>query len=88
MGLAKGIDYKMDRMKVYAFLHNCCTCESAAETISLHKTLKGAYQAMRKHRLKLCVEHRETRLKFGKKYYNWKYDNFRWWGIEKVDVIE
>ena len=77
-------------MSVYEFLYNSCTCESAAETVSIHRTLKGAYEAMRKHRWAMCVEHREEQLACGEGIVGrfWSYDSFKWWGIRKKKVIE
>lgn len=72
-------------MVIYEFLFNWSTCESAAETISIHKTLAGAYRAMRAHRLAACVEYREERLRFGTDFLTrrHKYDDWKWWGIRK-----
>lgn len=77
-------------MTIYEFLYNSCTCESSAETMSLHKTLKGAYKAMRKHRWDACVEHREEQLTWGEGLIGrfWFYDSFKWWGIRKADLVE
>lgn len=74
---------------VYEFLYNSCTCESAAATVSIHKTLKGAYNAMRKHKWDACVEHREEYLTWGKGYFTFKlnFDAWKWWGIRKVEVL-
>lgn len=75
---------------VYEFLYNSCTCESAAETVSIHRTLKGAYKAMRKHKWDACVEHREEYLFWGSSYFPFKlnFDAWKWWGIRKVEVLE
>ena len=72
-------------MTIYEFLYNSCTCESAAATISIHRTLKGAYEAMRKHRWDTCIEDREMKLRFGNhgSLKRWHYDSWQWWGIRK-----
>ena len=77
-------------MIIYEFLYNSCTCESAAATMSLHRTLKGAYDAMRKHRWDVCVEDRNEQIRYGK---DWimsrfhKYDDWKWWGIRKRVLV-
>lgn len=38
----------MDKQTVYAFIYNEMYYESAPKTMSIHKTKKGAYLAMRK----------------------------------------
>ncbi len=77
-------------MIVYAALHNPMYHESDASVISLHRTLKGAYKAMRKHRVAECIELREMRLRWGSDRQNrdFKYDDFKWWGIVKYEVEE
>ena len=78
----------MDEMIIYEFLYNSCTCESAAATISLHRTLKGAYEAMRKHRWDACVEDRNMKLQYGNHCLlkRWHWDSWKWWGIRKQEL--
>jgi len=75
-------------MIIYEALHNPMYHESTAETLSMHKTLAGAYKAMRGHRVKECVEHREMNLKYGNDYWakQHSYDDFKWWGIRKREL--
>ena len=73
-------------MTIYAFLYCDSTPESAAETISLHLTLKGTYDAMRAHRVATCVRHREVQIRYGK--WAFKYDSYKWWGIVAMEVLE
>ena len=56
-------------MKVYAFNYCSCICESGVETITLHKTKRGAYKAMRAFLLKEWTEYMDTEL--------WKKQNRR-----------
>ena len=77
-------------MLIYEVLYNPMYYESAAQTLSIHKTLAGAYKAMRKHRWNACVEHREDRLRFGNdgRARQYQYDAFKWWGIRKRELRE
>ena len=57
--------------KVYAFQFNDCIYESTYATMSLHRTKKGAYLAMRKY---LLEEWNKTL----EKHHNWeKWEYFR-----------
>ena len=49
-------------MKVYAFNYCSCICESGFETITLHKTKRGAYKAMRAFLLKEWAEYMDSEL--------------------------
>jgi len=75
---------------VYEVLYNPMYCESSAETLSIHRTLAGAYKAMRKHRVKECIEHREANLRCGNDYFakQCSYDAFKWWGLRKRNLEE
>lgn len=42
--------------KIYIALHNPSCCESAAATISVHKTKKGAYKAVKASKLEAWYE--------------------------------
>jgi len=44
---------------VYCFEYCPCIYESASATMSIHMTIKGAYDAMKKHRLDTFQEWRE-----------------------------
>ena len=51
---------------VYEFIFCDCVFESSYTTISLHKTMLGAYKAMRKFIIDLAIEHREAEIRRGK----------------------
>lgn len=75
---------------IYAVLHNPMIMESAATTLSVHKTLAGAYKAMKAHMIAVYNEEREFELRYGRKGL-WparKYLDWQWWGIEKIELHE
>ncbi len=72
--------------KIWAFQYTHCIYESAFETISLHKTPKGAYNAMKKHILKEYEEWRESGLRYGKQ--NFKHGEYEDWRIIKILILE
>ena len=52
-------DMKTDKQTteyVYEFLYNPCTCESVSQTVSIHKTQRGAEMAMEFHRNEVLKE--------------------------------
>ena len=51
---------------VYEFGYQCCIYESAMATVSIHRTAKGAYKAMREHLLHNYTEWYNARIKYGK----------------------
>lgn len=72
-------------MIIYEALYNPCIHESGCVTISVHKTLKGAYNAMKIHRM---VEW-EQYLGFSKKYRNRiKFGEHKWWGVGRIKLEE
>jgi len=74
-------------MILYQFLYCPCICESEYCTISIHKTPKGAYTAMRKDILKRYNEWFEWRLKYGKKHFKGrKFDEFKSRTIGKIKL--
>lgn len=75
-------------MKVYAFLYCSCVHESAAKTVSVHRSKAGAYRAMRAHRVAMCVAHREVNIKYGKNTWGFRYDTHHWWGMSEMDVLD
>lgn len=77
-------------MQVYEVLHNPMYHESGAVTLSLHRTLNGAYKAMRAHRVKECEEFRDDQLLYGTDQLSRhrRYDDFKWWGVRKNKVFE
>ena len=70
---------------VYQFLYNSDCCESAATTISIHKTRKGAEMAMEFHK-------NETKRNFENEKiteltiidFPWDYD--QWWGVSETQL--
>lgn len=55
-------------MTVYAFKYCPCIYESAWSTVSLHSTCKGAYKAMKAHRLKVFYEWRNSANEYRKDF--------------------
>ncbi len=53
-------------MKVYEFIYCDCIYESAYATVSMHKTLAGAYKSMRSNLLKEYDDWYNNRIMFGK----------------------
>lgn len=68
---------------VYQFLYCSCVYESSYSTISTHATLRGAYNAMKAHRLKSFTDWRKM-----KKFYRMRFLDtvHQDWRIEKVEV--
>lgn len=85
-------------MKIYEALHNPSCCESAAYTISIHKTKLGAYRAIKASKLDAWEEwlehHRYSKkheMKSRLEYKNYtihsdeyKFDFDKWWGISET----
>jgi hypothetical protein len=57
---------KKEPEKIYQFLYTDCIYESGMETISLHKTKKGAYNSMRKFLVERYMEWYNERIIYGK----------------------
>lgn len=73
--------------KVYIFYYNSCIHESSAEAVSLHKTLKGAYDAMRKDKMEAYNIWFEDRLIFGKTPYE-KHARHEYWFVGSKAILE
>lgn len=74
---------------VYLFLYNPCIWESSFATISIHRTKKGAYQAMRKHKLKCYEEYRKREIYFKRdRFFTDKFGADESWIIEKQKIEE
>ena len=72
---------------IYEFRYTDCIYESGYYTISVHKTLKGAYKAMRKFLTNSYMEWYNERITYGK--YN--FDSFvgtQSWKISKTKLEE
>lgn len=71
-------------MKVFEFCYNDCIYESAARTVSIHLSKKGAWDAMKKHKLEAHYEW----LRFGRDYRNsFKYDFAKAWFINQTEIL-
>lgn len=68
------------------FLHNSDCCESAARTMRLHKTGKGAEMAREFHKKEVKKEHNELYSDKHKEDFEWDFD--QWWGIRATELIE
>jgi hypothetical protein len=73
---------------VYEFLYNSDCCESAARTMSIHRTKRGAEIAMEFHRFEKKREHEESlEGNDGVKYKEeFPYDYDQWWGIRETII--
>jgi len=82
----KGIDKDFNRkmqMILYGFRYCPCIYESSYSTISIHKTKKGAYSAMKKHRIAVF----ETWRKLPNQYRKPFKDTFSQdWFIDKITI--
>lgn len=72
-------------MEVYKAMYCPCIHESGYVTISIHRTLKGAYKAIKAHKIEVFEEWL-TGSKFGKKY--WRSDHGQAWHITKVELVD
>lgn len=76
---------------VYEFLYNSDCCESAAVTISIHKTKKGAEMAMESHKAETQKQWNEMRKLDEEndpeywKEFEWDFD--QWWGVRKCKLL-
>ena len=72
---------------VYEFIYNDCIHESSYATISTHKTLKGAYNAMRKFIYGSYLEWNDERIRFGKSKGEKPFYAERW-RINKKELLD
>ena len=72
---------------VYEFLYNDCIHESSYAIISTHKTLKGAYNAMRKFIYGSYLEWNDERIRFGKSKGEKPFYAERW-RINKKELLD
>ena len=70
--------------KVYGFLYNSMTEESASRTMSIHKTRKGAEMAMEFHKSERKKEWDIDHKREPNIYTEFGY--FEWWGIEEMEI--
>ncbi len=74
---------KYKKETVYEVLFNPCIHESAPSTISVHRTKKGAYKALRTF---LFEKYYEWYNSAGRKHSKWSYNE--WWGIGEIELKE
>jgi len=84
-------------MIVYLFEYNPCTYESAASTLSVHKTEEGAYKALEEHQEKKREEYQNKiewelkeypgLLKSARTYHPDKFGESEWWGVTEVKLL-
>lgn len=76
-------------MTIYSFLYCPCIYESSYQTISLHKTKRGAYNAMRKYLIDNYLEWDEKRrqIKKWQRYYHYnKFGVDQKWKVKAVNI--
>lgn len=69
---------------LFEFLYNENCHESAARTVSIHKTIRGAEMAMEFHKSEIKKIHFEM---MGDDY-EFPFDYNQWWGVKEVSVEE
>ena len=73
-------------MDIYGFYFNSDVCESAPSLISAHRTLRGAYKAMRKYIIDDYNYWYDDRSLYGKQSYKHAFDKI--WFIRKIQLRE
>ena len=71
-------------MKVYEFIYTNCIHESAMETMSVHRTKKGAYKAMRDFLETEYNGWREEGIMYGKQHF--KFGCHEYWAIRETEL--
>lgn len=74
--------------KVYIFFYCSDIMESTFYPISLHRTIKGAYYAMRKHKLDAYERWSYDRTTFGKSFHNEMFGKYEYWCVNSKEIIE
>ena len=72
-------------MKVYEFLYNSDCCESAASTISIHVSRKGAEMALEFHKNEIIKEWEDEDLSEDDRL-RYPYDFDQYWGIIETEL--
>jgi hypothetical protein len=75
-------------MDIYGFFYNSDTYDSAPFLMSAHRSLRGAYTAMRKHIVADYVEWFNDGLIYGKQYWHHKPNFGKAWFISKIELCE
>jgi len=65
--------------EVFEFVYTSCIYESAFETLSLHRTKKGAYKAMREFLETEYEQWREDGIRYGKQHF--KFGTYCAWAV-------
>lgn len=69
---------------VYVFYYCPCIYESGYMAVSLHRTMKGAYLAMKEHRLNVFNEWRSKENQYRKSHLDTVHQD---WSIGKKDIL-
>ncbi len=72
---------------VFEFLYNDSVCESAAHTMSIHKTSKGAEMALEFHKAEALKEWEKDCKEYPSEY-EFPFDYDQWWGIRETELKE
>ena len=77
-------------MKIYEFLYCECVWESSSASMSLHRTKKGAYMAMRKHLMQEYERWQNMRTKYGKDKISGidKFGQHQMWHVGEQELME
>jgi hypothetical protein len=73
-------------MEIYEFLHTDCIYESAYRTVSVHRTKKGAYKAMRAFLEREYTEWRDNNILLGKDPH--KFGVHEDWKIGTIELLD
>ena len=71
---------------VYEFLYNPSTCENVSQTVSIHKTLRGAEMAMEFHKNEVLEEWKQGCSEYpsAKEY---PFDFHQDWSVRKSELM-
>ncbi len=79
--------HKKEHEFIYEALYCDCVHESSYATLSVHKTKKGAYTAMKQHKVNTYLRWYNDRILYGKdKIYGFPYNFAQNWSIRKVEL--
>jgi hypothetical protein len=77
-------DYIMTH--VFEFVYTDCIWESAMKTMSLHRTKKGAYNAMREFLERAYADWRDSGILYGKQHF--KFGTDCKWAVRPIELNE
>lgn len=72
--------------QVFEFIYTDCIYESAMATMSLHRTKKGAYKAMREFLETEYAQWREDGIRYGKQHF--KFGTHCAWAVRPIELKE